>query len=148
MNNTEPQAGLSVCRTSRVEWYDTDASGHYHHATVSRWVEAAEADLYRKAGLQHMFGRIPRVRYEVDYRSRAWFGDEVETVLRVERLGTASMTFSFEVTSGRDLVASGRFVTVNAEPDAAGSAPWPEEIRVAFGATRLPDTDSGGVRTW
>jgi len=35
----------SVVVDRRVEWQDTDAAGHYHHSTVIRWVEAAEAVL-------------------------------------------------------------------------------------------------------
>lgn len=121
----------SVTRRSRVGWQDTDASGHYHHGTVIRWVEEAEADLYRSLGMAQMFGRNPRVRYEVDYLSRVWFEDEVQTRLILEQVGTSSLTFAFEVRSRGTVVARGRMVTVNAHPE-HGALPWPEDIRVAL----------------
>lgn len=125
----------SVYHRSRVGWQDTDASGHYHHGTIIRWVEEAEADLYREVGMAHLFGRIPRVRYEVDYLSRVWFEDEVETRLSLEHMGNSSMVFAFEVSCGDTAVAAGRLVTVNALPD-QGAVPWPADVRQAFTGAR------------
>ncbi|MFJ9542935.1 acyl-CoA thioesterase [Streptomyces sp. NPDC101225] len=117
---------------SRVEWSDTDASGHYHNAAVGRFVEAAEAALVRERGVVGYFGAAPRVRYEVDFASPLWFGQQVTTVLAVERIGTSSMTFGFEVwgeeSDGRPrgLAASGRYTVVHVPPrDERVSEPWP-----------------------
>ncbi len=80
----------------RVEWPDTEAAGHYHHSAVIRWVESAEAVLYEQLGLRELFGRIPRVRYEVEYAERLWFGDLVDVTLTVTELGRTSIRYSFE----------------------------------------------------
>lgn len=82
----------SVVVERRVEWTDTDAAGHYHHSTVVRWVEAAEAVLLHRLGLSHLFGSTPRVHFEADYRARLWFGDAVRTELKVTKVGSASCT--------------------------------------------------------
>ncbi|MFB7615897.1 acyl-CoA thioesterase [Kitasatospora sp. NPDC056181] len=116
----------------RVEWSDTDAAGHYHFSAVQRWVEAAEAVLLRRLGLAGLFGRIPRVHFEADYRERLWFGDEVRTELRVLRVGGSSLHYAFEVHGPQGLAAAGRMSVVHAAPQAKGTEPWPAEVRRAL----------------
>ncbi len=110
---------------------DTDASGHHHNTTVIRFVEAAEAALVRERGIAGYFGVAPRVRQEINFEARLWFDQTVTCEVVLEKVGTTSMTFSFELWGeaagehpcGR--AASGRFVVVYA-PDPAGRArPWP-----------------------
>nr|WP_267884024.1 thioesterase family protein [Streptomyces sp. NRRL WC-3742] len=116
----------------RVEWSDTDAAGHYHFSAVQRWAEAAEAALLRRLGLAELFGRIPRVHFEADYRERLWFGDVVRTELRVVRVGGSSLHYAFEVHGPGGLAAAGRMSVVHAVPHGKGSEPWPEPVRRAL----------------
>ncbi|HET9169233.1 MAG TPA: thioesterase family protein [Actinospica sp.] len=133
------QAAGTVYR-GRVEWMDTDASGHYHNSTITRFVESAEAQLMREHGVAEYFGISPRVRYEVSFPSKLWFGQEVTVTLVLERIGTSSMTFGFEVwgeehgKNPRSLAAHGRFVTVHVPAGGEGSEPWPEEWRTRLAA--------------
>lgn len=127
-----PADHAAVLVQRRVEWPDTDAAGHYHHSTVVRWVEAAEAVLYERLGLSELFGRIPRVRYEVEYAARLWFGDVVDIVLGVGELGRTSITYAFEVRRDDQVVASGRMVAVSSDPADGGTEPWTDEVRKAF----------------
>jgi acyl-CoA thioester hydrolase len=117
-----------------VEWHDTDAAGHQHHSVILRWAEAAEAELLRRCGVEWLFGRTPRVRHEVDYRSRLWFGETARIRFWVQRLGRASLTFAFEVHGRNGLAANGSVVIVHAEPEAESASPWPEEVAKALGA--------------
>ena len=148
------EASAAVVReevTRTVEWVDTDAAGHHHNSFVLRSVEAAEARLFSRLGvLAEYFGAAPRVRQEVDYRSKLYFGQDATTVLELESLGTSSMAFRFEVwgeahdggPSGRverRLAASGRFVTVHVPRGSEASAPWPEAIRGAVEAAAYPE---------
>ncbi|UGY92180.1 acyl-CoA thioesterase [Streptomyces gobiensis] len=120
----------SVVIERRVEWPDTDAAGHYHHSTVVRWVEAAEAVLLRRLGLAHLFGSIPRVHFEADYRERLWFGEIVRTELRVTKVGTASLHYAFTVRGqGGEAAATGRMTIAHSAARATGSTPWPDEVR-------------------
>jgi len=112
----------------RVEWYDTDAAGHQHHSSVVRFVEAAEAELMREHGLSWLFGRTPRVRHEINYRQRLWFGERVQTVLRVRRVGEKSITFDFEVHGENGIAADGSLVIAHATPDSPSATPWPQEV--------------------
>lgn len=115
-----------------VEWSDTDAAGHYHFGSVSRWAEAAEAALLRELGLGHLFGSIPRVRFEADYLERLWFGETVEIELRIVKVGNASLHYAFTVTGTNGVAARGRMSVVNSAAKAAGSAPWTDEVRQAL----------------
>jgi acyl-CoA thioesterase FadM len=128
--------GVAISQDHRVEWQDTDASGHYHHATVVRWVEAVLAVLYETVGADGLFSRVVPVHYAVDYRSRVWFGDTVTTTVTVAEIGTASVTLEFTVTCGERLVAEGRVIKVHL-PDGAGAVAWPEDLRAAFESARV-----------
>jgi len=123
--------------TRVVDWCDTDAAGHYHHSSVIRWAEAAEADLHVRLGLPHLVGVVPRVRYEVDYLDRLWFRDEVVTSLWVEAIGRTSLTYAFEVVGPRGPAARGRMVCVNVgvrsgAGEGAPPEPWPDDVRQAL----------------
>ncbi|MFF2653679.1 acyl-CoA thioesterase [Streptomyces sp. NPDC058045] len=124
-----PDTAAEVVLERTVEWYDTDASGHQHHSAVLRWVEAAEAELLRRRGLDGLFGRTPRVRHEVDYRSRLWFGETVRTRLRVARIGRTSLTYAFDVHGREGLAARGTLTIAHAAPDSPSATPWPREVR-------------------
>lgn len=114
----------------RVEWLDTDASGHYHHSTVIRWVEAAEAELFRRLGIDALYGNFPRVHYEANYLSRVWFGDEIDLELTVDKVGTSSLRMSFLATAaGQRQVARGRVVMVNAPGENGRAEPWPAHVK-------------------
>lgn len=133
-----PSAGRSPANISierRVEWPDTDAAGHHHHSVVLRWFEAAEGALLRAIGHPDLFGCIPRVRYEVDYTSRLWFGQLARIDLRVAAVGRTSLTYEFEVHAGAVLAARGSAVVVHTgtaagadDPD-SGAQPWDADVR-------------------
>lgn len=129
-----PAEPARVVVERRVEWTDTDAAGHYHHSTVVRWVEAAEAVLLHRLGLSHLFGSTPRVHFEADYRARLWFGDAVRTELKVTEVGTASLHYAFTVRGAQGgEAATGRMVIAHSAAHATGSTPWPDEVRDLLG---------------
>ncbi|WP_327242177.1 acyl-CoA thioesterase [Streptomyces sp. NBC_01320] len=145
-----PRTASETAVERRVEWYDTDASGHQHHSAVLRWVEAAEAELLRRHGLDRLFGRTPRVRHEVNYRARLWFGETVTTRLRMVGLGRTSLTYAFEVRGREGVAADGTLVVAHAEPDSPAATPWPQDVRDALEGERdtrqgAPATASGAI---
>ncbi|MGP2439925.1 acyl-CoA thioesterase [Streptomyces sp. JW3] len=119
---------------------DTDAAGHHHNTSVVRFVEAAEAELVRGLGITEYFQVAPRVRYEVDYGSRLWFGQRTTTAVEIEHVGTSSMTLRFEVWGEetaehpRRLAASGRCTVAHVPAGADRGRPWPAAWRRAFTA--------------
>lgn len=138
MSRSVATGGPQVTIRRYVEWPDTDAAGHYHHSTVIRWMEAAEAELYSRHGLLDLFGVVPRVHLEVSHRVRLWFRDQVEITLRVERLGTTSVTFGFTVHRAEELAVEGFFTAVHIDPVAGRSTPWPERTRAALQSLSFP----------
>lgn len=125
---TSPVTAPAIRIERTVEWPDTDAAGHYHHSSIIRWVEAAESELHLALGLPDLFGKVPRVRYEVDYLDRLWFRDRVSIDLRIASVGTTSLTYEFEVCRGETPAARGRLVCVQSDPDGGGGQPWTDDV--------------------
>lgn len=129
--------GLPYAEITRtIEWSDTDASGHHHNSVVWRFVEAAEAQLYRELDqLASYFWSAPRVRQEVDFENKLYFGQAVTTRVGVQKVGRASLTYWFELWGEefeqrpRRRAASGKFVTVHVPTGTEASTPWPDELR-------------------
>ena len=103
----------------RVEFRDTDAAGIVHFSAFFFWMESAEHELLRAAGL-HVFDPLPdggtaswpRVSAACDYTAAVRFGDEVEIRAWVGELGRSSVTFAFRFEHDGAPVAEGRIVAV------------------------------------
>lgn len=124
--------------TRHIEWVDTDAAGHQHNSVILRFVEACEAQLFRDLNIPEYFGQAPRVRQEVNFKAKLYFGQAVTTTVTLKRLGEKSMTFSFEVWGEpfkdrpRRLSADGAFITVCVPRGSETSHPWPPSISSAL----------------
>jgi acyl-CoA thioester hydrolase len=114
---------------ARVSWVDTDAGGRIHFTAAFRWAEAAETGLMRRLGVLDEWGSYPRRRVEADFHKVLMFEDEIEVRLRVERVGTTSITYIWEITKDGDVYVEGRHVVVHV--DAEGR---PDELREAVRA--------------
>lgn len=118
-----------ACIERTVEWVDTDASGHQHNSAILRWVEAAEAELFRSLDLPDYFPSAPRVQQVINYKAKLWFGQRITATVRVSALGRTSLTMAFEVTSdGGDVAAFGTVTTVHVPSGATSAEPWPEHL--------------------
>ncbi|MCH8129435.1 MAG: acyl-CoA thioesterase [Acidobacteria bacterium] len=123
----------SVSIRRRVQWIDTDAAGIWHHSTVARWAEEAEAELHRQLGIiDQTFGATPRVVVEFEFRSPLRFEDVVDVTITVAKLGRSSITYLIEVRKGETVAASGRMVAVFIDRESGRKRPWPEQIRRAL----------------
>jgi len=102
-----------------VEFRDTDAAGIVHFSAFFFWMESAEHELLRSAGL-HVIDRQPdgseyswpRVSASCDYRSTARFGDELDIAVFVAAVGRSSVTYRFVFEHEGRAVAEGRVVAV------------------------------------
>ena len=128
---TKPQTGpASIVVQRRIEWPDTDASGHWHNTAAFRFIEVAETALLERLGLvQDVYGRLPRVHIEAEFTAPLRFRDMVDIQLSVADVGRTSITYRFEVRAGGRVAATGRAVAVLL--DRAGGKPveWPQELR-------------------
>lgn len=141
MEGTEPPSGMHASIDRTVEWVDTDASGHQHNSAIMRWVEAAEAELFRNLVLPEYFPSAPRVQQVVNYTAKLWFGQRVTATVRIQKVGRTSMTLAFEVYghahphSPGGLAAHGTLTTAHVPAGSASAQPWPERIRQAAAVT-------------
>jgi acyl-CoA thioester hydrolase len=123
----------SITIQRRVQWMDTDAAGIWHHSVVLRWAEEAGAELHRALGIIDLtFGATPRVRTEFEFPSSVRFDDAVDITLTISNLGTTSMTYEVEVSSGEQPVAMGRMVIVFIDRETGAKQPWPDSVREAL----------------
>jgi acyl-CoA thioester hydrolase len=110
---------MSVFRTRRrVEFVDTDMAGIVHFSNFFRWMESAEVDFLHARGLSvklpwegQALG-FPRVAASCDYLKPVHFEDVIEITVRIERLGTKSVTFAFEFFHDDTVVARGQVTSV------------------------------------
>lgn len=141
--NDEATAGRRASIERTVECVDRDATGHQHNSAIMRWVESAEAELFRNLGLPEYFPTAPRVQQVVNFKSKLWFGQRVTATVAIRHLGRSSVTYSFEVyghaaAQSGGAVAAFRTVTAAYVPSGATrSQPWPRNIREAATAHLL-----------
>jgi acyl-CoA thioester hydrolase len=112
---------------------DTDAAGIWHHSTVTRWTEEAEAELHRQLGIiAETFGVTPRVHLEYDFRVPLAFDDEVEVRLSVGRVGDSSVEYEITVDRDGDRAVTGRMVAVLIDRVTRRRRTWPDHLRAAL----------------
>ena len=116
---------------TRVAWVYTDAGGRIHFTAVFRWIEAAETALMRRLALLEGWGNYPRRHVEADYLKVLVFEDEVEVRLRVERVGSTSLTYVWEILKDGEVYVRGRHTVVHVD-DEGSSAELPKAVRAAL----------------
>lgn len=110
----------------RVEFRDTDAAGIAHFSVFFVWMEQAEHAALRHLGMsvvaQNGADTVswPRVSAHCDYRSPAYFEEEVEIHVTLERLGTKSVTYRFEFLSDGRSIATGTLTAVCCQMHGSG----------------------------
>ena len=120
--------GVTIKR--RLEWIDTDAAGIWHHSTVIRWAEDAEAELHRTLGIvSRTFGATPRVNIDFDFGVPLRFDDEVDVTLTVAAMGETSLTYQVSVDRDGETLAAGKMVAVLIDPTSGANKPWPDDMR-------------------
>lgn len=109
----------------RLAWPDTDAAGVWHHSTLWRWAEEAEAELHRQLGItQHTFGHTPRRHVEAEFLAPLRFDDLVDVEITVAAVGRTSVRYDVAVEHDGTPVARATFTAVLVL-DGAVTA-WPE----------------------
>jgi acyl-CoA thioester hydrolase len=124
-----------------VRFSDCDPLGHVNNARYSTYLEQARIVLWRKqAGFELRSAAQARgrrgegfilARTEIDFRSQAHDGDELEVRLGLEGFGRTSATYRYEIVmteSGR-LVASAKTVQVWYDYDAGKPVPLTEATK-------------------
>jgi YbgC/YbaW family acyl-CoA thioester hydrolase len=105
--------------TRRVDFADTDMAGMVHFANFFRYMEAAEVAFLRAQGLsvvalpwEGQTLTFPRVSACCDYFKPARFEDVLDIAVRIDKIGSKSITYGFEFFKGGDLIARGQITAV------------------------------------
>jgi acyl-CoA thioester hydrolase len=106
--------GFAFVHRERVRFRDLDAFGHVNNAVFLTYLEQARIEFLRHLGL---LGRVDDMtmilaRAEIDFRSQATLGEEIEIGVRPSRFGTKSFNLDYELRSHGRLVAEARTVLV------------------------------------
>ena len=125
--------------TRRVQFYETDAVGIVHFSWFPRYLEEAEHDMWRAAGLsihapEARYG-WPRVALTFDYFAPLRFEDVFEVTIRIAELGARSIRYSGEITRGTTRIAAGTITIACVERAADGlvrSTALPEAVTSRF----------------
>ncbi len=129
----------------QLQWPDTDASGHQHFSIVRQWAEEAEGEFLESIGRPELLKRLPRVRYEADFRQRMWLRETLEVRFAVVAVGTTSVTYRFAMTGARGTAADGTMIAVHTDGSEGGPVPWPDDLRAAFSGPHRADRGRTGV---
>lgn len=136
-----------VFRTQRrVEFCDTDMAGIVHFANFYRYMEAAEHEFLRSRGLsvvldwegEHL--GFPRVSAACDFNKPARFEQVIDITVRIERLGSKSISYAFEFFHGPDLLARGKLTCVCCLVPGDGGPLISREIPAGIRARLLPSS--------
>jgi len=122
-----------------VRFRDCDPLGHVNHAVYLTYLEQARFTLWRKQLAPDDPGQrrggpgvgIILAHAEVDYRSQARYGDELEVRLSLDAFGRTSFTYAYEIVdvpTGR-LVATAKTVQVHFDYDREKSVVIGDELR-------------------
>jgi YbgC/YbaW family acyl-CoA thioester hydrolase len=113
------EKGRNVFRTTRrVEFGDTDMAGLIHFSNYFRYMEAAECEFLRARGLsvkQEWEGQplgFPRRAASCEFIKPARFEDVLDVTVKVEKIGTRSVTYVIEFAKNGDVVARGQVTSV------------------------------------
>jgi acyl-CoA thioester hydrolase len=99
-----------------VAFADTDASGRVHFSKILIYAERAEHDFLTQKGITVFAPEQlgwPRVKVSCDYLSPLYFQEKIEVNLTLEKIGTSSVSWLFEIIKENgSIAAKGGMVTV------------------------------------
>lgn len=118
-----------------VRYADLDPQGHVNNAAYMTYLESARLGYYERTGIwsPHSGDHTGMVvaHAEIDYLAPIVYGQVLRVGVRLEKLGTKSMIFAFQVEAadGGRVFATGLSVMVAYDNAAEASRPVPQEWR-------------------
>jgi acyl-CoA thioester hydrolase len=99
-------ARFTVVHEIMPRFRDTDAMGHINNAVYVSYLEVGRQAYWRKMAENPDYRRVPftLASVHIDFRSEALVNEVLEVGIRMDRIGTKSFAFAYEIwekTSGR-----------------------------------------------
>jgi len=133
-----------------VRWGDVDAAGVICYGAYVRFIEIAETELFRAAGIPYgkVFERfdcwLPRASYKMEFRKPAVLDERLSVNASVGRIGTSSIALAFTFDDGRgERIADCDIVLVCVDRKNFRPKPVPDAMRAAL----APFADPSGARS-
>jgi len=130
-----------------VRWSDVDAAGIVCYGAYVRFIEIAETELFRAAGITYgkVFDRfdcwLPRRHFEMEFRRPAFLDERLKVSVGVAHIGNRSITLEFRFDNERDeRVADCEIVLVCVDRTSFRPKPLAAEIRAALEPYRIDAT--------
>jgi acyl-CoA thioester hydrolase len=120
-----------------TRWMDNDVYGHVNNVTYYSYFDTvANHFLIREGGLDIHTSPVIALVVEsmCSYRAPVAYPDELTAGLRVDKLGTRSVTYGTAIFNAeeKDAVAQGHFVHVFVDRETRKATPMPDQIRDAL----------------
>ncbi len=122
-----------------VRWSDVDAAGIVCYGAFVRFVEVAETELFRAAGMPYakVFDTfdcwLPRVHFSGDFHAPARLDEKLTVAAFVKSLGTTSVALGFTIDNhAKTRIADFEIVLVCIDRTSFDKRPLPVELRAAL----------------
>jgi len=132
-----------VTYTRKVRYSDTDAQGIVFNGNYATYFDDALTDLFDEleldqATMQREGFEVVTANLNIDFRASATLGDELDTRVRLGRIGSKSLTFEIETTKSDsgELVVEGSVVWVTVDHATFESIPVPDILRQRLSAPK------------
>lgn len=135
----------SECRVRRrVRFYEVDGAGIVHFSNFYRFMEEAEYELWRTAGLSKALVSgfsFPRVAAAFDFRRPLRFEDEFEAQIQITSIREKTITYSCVLTLAGESVAQGTMTVACVRPtpgEPLRAVPLPAAVVDRFETAKNP----------
>jgi acyl-CoA thioester hydrolase len=117
---------------TRVAFSDTDAQGVVYYGRYMPYFDLARTEYHRHLGHLEIRGEFAMRAVTVEYHAPARFDDLLEIFVRVERIGTTSVTYEYAaygIEHDDLLMATSKQTAVLIDVTARRPLPIPDEVR-------------------
>ena len=92
---TDHRPPFKYAAYTRVAFSDTDAQGVVYYGRYSPYFDLARTEYHRHLGAIENRGQFAMRASNVEYHAPARFDDLLEVFVRVDRIGTSSVTYEY-----------------------------------------------------
>ena len=148
-----PLSGFRFSETLRVRYAEVDYQGIVFHAHYLTYLDVALTEYFRRLGLTMDEAGVAASGFETvlvkstqHYRAPARYDDLLRIGVRVERLGTSSLTVVFRIVRGDgQVVLDAETVYVNYDRRRGRAAPIPDPVRTRIRRFEAGAEDDGAL---
>jgi acyl-CoA thioester hydrolase len=128
--------GFDFVHRERVRFRDLDPMGHVNNAVFLTYMESARTAFLIELGAASGVHDLPIIvaRIEIDFRSPAGLGEEIDVGVRAGRFGTKSFDLTYELRAGERLLAEAKSVCVGYDYETGETVAIPDDWRTRLAA--------------